>query len=664
LATKSKNTMSKWQFKFIAHIIILLAGTGFLWSGYQIGTAWEYLTQESYYDTWEFESNYTRLVHNILEKELELIDEAHIEKTVEDEKEKIEKLSRLRQINRNLDKAKSFRFLLINTQTMETKSNFSNAKESMFNNYETAIQWNPEQIAFPGKSLLEATSFGRDIEWGYSYTSEGIFSMLKTGPYRLLTGFDENIQDPFFTIPYKNYQQAKEMEKIYYSILIASLVLGVGAVVYLGMHTGKGPNRNNIKLCWLDRVFYEFQILFLLLTSLVPMGITSSIYNPEENTVLLVLLCISMNIWVLLAIHILLSVIRNIRNHRFVYNILCIRIGMGIVNLFKNMIKSYKPWLIIAFFGVCLINMIFVLIVPSGPFSIFAVFVLFNLLVLKVLVKYLRGLQSLMDAARARARGSLEYPLNIEELPEAFRDFGADLNAMQSGLKSALDEAMRGERMKTELITNVTHDLKNPLTSIINYVDLLKKEEMASEEAKKYIAVLEDKSIRLKDLISHVVEASKASSGNIEITKETIDVRQLMQQILAEYEDEFHASNLEVITQIDKEPITIETDSKIMYRIIENLVTNIYKYSMNGSRVYINLGHDQERVIIEMKNISKEPLNIDSASLMERFVRGDTSRNTEGSGLGLSIAGSLAKALGLKLEIEIDGDLFKTSLTT
>jgi signal transduction histidine kinase len=446
-------------------------------------------------------------------------------------------------------------------------------------------------------------------------------------------------------------------------LLVISLFLGLGGLIYLSIYTGKGREGERIKLYWLDYIPYEFQIGFLLLFTLIPLNISSSIYDPKEQYFLLIILCGILNIWVLLAIHIFLSMIRNLKNQRLGHNILCVRILMGMINMFKNMIKSYKPWLIIVFFGICLINMIFALLIPSGPFSVFAGFVLFNVLVLKILVRYLRGLQYLMDATHARARGGLEYPLKIQELPEAFQDFGADLNAMQSGLRAALEEAMRGERMKTELITNVTHDLKNPLTSIINYVDLLKKEDMPSEEAKGYIAVLEDKAKRLKDLISHVVEASKASSGNIEINKEVIDIKQLMQQILAEYEDEFEGAQLDVVMQVADEPVTMNTDSKVMYRIIENLVTNIHKYSMRGSRVYITLGLNQEKAVIEMKNISKDPLNINTEALMERFVRGDASRNTEGSGLGLSIARSLAKALDLNLTIETDGDLFKTKLT-
>jgi len=665
LATKLKSTICRWQFKVLAHLIIIIAGIGFLWSVYHIGSEWEYLRQDSFYDTRDFENNYTRLVHNVLEKELLLIDEEHI-RAEYDDSEETNQLGRLRRINHNLELAKSFKYLLLNTQTREVKSNDAKLTEASFDEMETGMQWSADQILFTDKSTLGNSRFGRDISSGYySYTTEeGIFSMLETGPYKLLTAFDINIdsQDTFFGEPYHQFQQAHKMASTYYLVFVISLFLGLGGLIYLSIYTGKGRGDENVMLYWFDYIPYEFQIGFLLLFTLIPLNTGAWIYDPEEEFFLLVILCAILNIWALLVIHIFLSMVRNLKNQRLGHNILCVRILMGIINMFKNMIRSYKPWLIIVFFGVCLINMIFALLIPSGPFSVFAVFILFNLLVLKVLVGYLRGLQYLMDATHARARGGLEYPLNVQELPEAFQEFGADLNAMQSGLKSALEEAMRGERMKTELITNVTHDLKNPLTSIINYVNLLKKEDLPSEEAKGYIAVLEDKSKRLKDLISHVVEASKASSGNVEINKEPIDIKQLMQQILAEYEDEFEEAQLEVVMQVADQPVTMNTDSKVMYRIIENLVTNIHKYSMNRSRVYITLGIHQGKAIIEMKNISKDPLNIDTESLMERFVRGDASRNTEGSGLGLSIARSLAKALDLNLTIEIDGDLFKTKL--
>ena len=671
MATKLKNIMCKWQFKLMAHVIIIIAIIGFLYSGYHIGRNWDYLLNDNmngFYETLEFRSNYSRLVHNLLEKELILIDEAHIRDRYEDENKIEDELTRLDRINRNLEKAKSFKYLLINTETMETVGNPSNIEANDFNQMQTAIMWSSTEVDFPGESVMKGTEYGIYVSnrfFDNNSAGAAAFNMLAQGPYKLYTGFDSKIKeaDPFFNTPYQNFLEIKKMQTTYFSIFALSLILGIGAVIYLSIYTGKHPNSDKRKLYKFDYIPYEIQIGSLLMFTLLPFYIASAVYDPDLDYILMALLSASVITWGLLAMHIYLSFIRNIKNHHWLDNILCIRIVKGGIVLFGNMVKSYKPWLIVAFFGICLINMIFALIIPSGPISFLALFVLFNIVVLKYLVSYLKGLQEIMDAAEARAQGQVEYPLNTHMLPEVFQEFAENLNSVQSGLKSAVEEAMRGERMKTELITNVTHDLKNPLTSIINYVDLLKKEEALTEEAKNYVTVLEDKSKRLKDLISHVVEASKASSGNIEINEETLDVNQLMQQVLAEYEEEFELAQLDIITKVH-EPITLLTDSKIMYRIIENLLTNIYKYSMPGSRVYITLGRVEDKPFIEMKNISKEPLNMDANSLIERFVRGDTSRNTEGSGLGLSIAESLATALKLELKIEIDGDLFKASLTT
>jgi len=233
------------------------------------------------------------------------------------------------------------------------------------------------------------------------------------------------------------------------------------------------------------------------------------------------------------------------------------------------------------------------------------------------------------------------------------------INSLSLGLTKAVEESLKSERMKTQLITNVSHDIKTPLTSIINYVDLLKKEEMPNEKVKEYLRILDNKSQRLKRLTEDLVEASKATSGNIKLNIENINLKELIKQISGEFEDKFNEKNLELILQIPKEAVQIKADSRYLYRVIENMYTNIMKYALEGSRVYVDILKNNEKVQIELKNISKAKLNIKAEELMQRFVRGDTSRNTEGSGLGLSIAESLTKLQGGNFSIHLDGDLFK-----
>ena len=217
---------------------------------------------------------------------------------------------------------------------------------------------------------------------------------------------------------------------------------------------------------------------------------------------------------------------------------------------------------------------------------------------------------------------------------------------------------MKSERLKTELITNVSHDIKTPLTSIINYVDLLKKEELQDERIREYVEILDMKSQRLKKLTEDLVEASKVSSGNVKLTIEEINLKELINQSIGEFKDRFEEKGLQIESNMP-EGIKVKADNRYLYRVIENLFSNITKYALENSRVYIDITKEKNKISISMKNISKEKLNISSDELMQRFVRGDKARYTEGSGLGLSIAKSLTELQGGTFDIYIDGDLFK-----
>jgi len=235
--------------------------------------------------------------------------------------------------------------------------------------------------------------------------------------------------------------------------------------------------------------------------------------------------------------------------------------------------------------------------------------------------------------------------------------------SISRGLKAAVTEQVKAERLKTDLITNVSHDLKTPLTSIISYVDLLKRENIENPRVQEYITVLEQKSSRLKNLTEDLVEASKASSGNITLDLIPIHYTEILQQSLGEFEDKLAARSLQVLTTLPQEDIMILADGRQLFRVLENLLNNCCKYALLGSRIYIELQKDEELATFTMKNISEAPLNVSPEELTERFVRGDVSRSTEGSGLGLSIAKSLTKLMNGKMKIEIDGDLYKVSLS-
>jgi len=263
----------------------------------------------------------------------------------------------------------------------------------------------------------------------------------------------------------------------------------------------------------------------------------------------------------------------------------------------------------------------------------------------------------LLEIVQSISEGNFDVNMNADL--GLFNSMKYELSSIKNGFETAVNQAVASERMKTDLISNVSHDLKTPLTSIITYVDLLKSAELDDEKRGEYIGILEQKSNRLKDLIENLFEVSKASSGDIKMNLQKIDVTSLVRQTLLEVEDKTTAAELDVRPGYPEHSISLMLDGNLMHRVLENLVLNMTKYAMPGTRAYIDVTNYAERVAIVFRNISKHEINIDGEMLSERFVRGDKSRNTEGSGLGLAIAKSFTELQGGTLEIIVDGDLFK-----
>lgn len=283
-------------------------------------------------------------------------------------------------------------------------------------------------------------------------------------------------------------------------------------------------------------------------------------------------------------------------------------------------------------------------------------FVLFYL-IKKYYDKAGRDYQTLLKGVNKIAEGDLDSEI-MEDLG-MFEPFKAELTKIRAGFKLAVDEEVKSQRMKTELITNVSHDLKTPLTAITTYIELLKKEDITEEERRSYIETIEKKSLRLKVLIEDLFEVSKATSNNIKLDPMEVDVINLMKQVSIEHADKFDAAGLTLLWNVPEEKVVLMLDNQKTYRIFENLFVNALKYAMQGSRVYVDAVRKEDILEIVIKNMSKDPLNVKGEEITERFVRGDSSRNTEGSGLGLAIAKSFTEAQGGNLHVEIDGDLFK-----
>lgn len=292
----------------------------------------------------------------------------------------------------------------------------------------------------------------------------------------------------------------------------------------------------------------------------------------------------------------------------------------------------------------------------------YGVFLMMKIIELLAVLYIAVSLRALQKGGEKLARGDFSSPIDTRYLIGDFKRYGQELNDVQGGLEQAVQEQMKAEHLKTELITNVSHDIKTPLTSIVNYVDLLKKEDMSSPAAREYIAVLDRQSHRLKKLTEDLVEASKASSGALNVELQPTDVNVLLSQIEGEYQERLAACHLTLVTQPPAPGTMIQADSRLLSRVMDNLVSNVCKYAMENTRVYVTAAVRDGQAVISFKNVSRDELNISPDELMERFVRGDASRHSEGSGLGLSIARSLVQLQGGTFALSIDADLFRADI--
>lgn len=273
------------------------------------------------------------------------------------------------------------------------------------------------------------------------------------------------------------------------------------------------------------------------------------------------------------------------------------------------------------------------------------------------------GRKRLSEGVMRISSGELDYKIPLGGLTGEQLDLAERVNNIGAGLDAAVEASIKNERLKTDLITNVSHDIKTPLTSIINYIDLLKRENIEDEKIQGYLDVLESKAQRLKILTEDVVEASKVSSGNVTLECMNLNLVEMVQQTSGEFSEKFENKGLTEVMNLPEEPAVIWADGRRMWRILENVYNNVAKYALEGTRVYSDLRQTEENVIFSLKNISEQPLNISADELTERFIRGDVSRSTEGSGLGLSIAKNLASLMGGKFELYLDGDLFRVTIT-
>lgn len=332
--------------------------------------------------------------------------------------------------------------------------------------------------------------------------------------------------------------------------------------------------------------------------------------------------------------------------------------GFLFPKIIKNIKSTYQP--VLEYLLICICYLVIIIFFDGFGYvsyasEIYVIIVWIYTMVLLNELNFRTQIYEITKQVEMMRKGNMN--VSIKCTNSELEELGENINHLKQGMEKAINESIKAERLKTDLITNVSHDLKTPLTSIINYTDLLKKEKIENENAKKYIDILEKKSKKLKILTEDLIEVSKISSGNETVALEKIDFKELVLQANGEFAEKFEEKNLEVISNLPKEAVIVDLDGKKMWRVLENLYQNVYKYSLENTRVYVDLIVN-DHIVFTIKNISKEKLNISPDELMERFIRGDSSRHTGGNGLGLSIAKDLSKLNGGTLSIQIDGDLF------
>lgn len=488
----------------------------------------------------------------------------------------------------------------------------------------------------------------------------------------------------YTTYPYEDtFRQDNQIFSEYYSYTFPALVIGVVtaiAAIWLFVHILRRSGRISgddtaVYLTPIDRIPVEILFivglaeLIVIFAALESMAVSDSRSIAEITSLEYIMVVGCFEGLYLLGITWLLSIVRQVKagclwQHSLIRSgyIFCRKLVQTVSrqkNLAAKTAECFAFYLLIN--GV-LILMLILGVDNSAPLASLGALLLiigFNVYILILQIRKAKGEESIREATKALAEGDLEYVAPKMKRLYTEQEIIDNIDHLSDGLHKAIEKSLYDERMKTELITNVSHDIKTPLTSIINYVELIKREEVDNEKVQHYLEVLDKKSQRLKQLTEDLVEVSRISSGNIELERVPIDFGELLRQAMGEFEDKFTEHELKMVERIPEEAHMIFADGRRTFRIMDNLLQNIYKYAMPGTRVYIDLTCENERVRLEIKNISKAPLNIEVSELMERFVRGDQSRTTEGSGLGLSIAWDLVRMQDGEFQIYLDGDLFK-----
>lgn len=510
--------------------------------------------------------------------------------------------------------------------------------------------------------------FGTDINGMADYFFGGGNQMLwPADDMTLIIGIDTELsaEDDIYEAS-REYEQLHPWIKVCIFCGLVSLMGWIISLVYLTLATGRRTGEEKIHLNPIDKIKTEILVAAFIFM-MAELVILIAKVNSEEWAVYGIIVASGTVSLVIDGLFLIfyLSMVRRMKSEMLWETSVACWLERGIRKVFARQKTTVRVLLLFAgHMAVC-----FVLAV--GAFYYQSVTALVLLLLFSagecymILRKAVEQYQIRLGVEKIRD-GALSGKIDIEQLHGEEKSLAEAINNIGEGLLHAVDDSTKNERMKADLITNVSHDIKTPLTSIINYVNLMKLEKIDNERVQGYIKILDEKSQRLKQLTADLVEASKISSGNVKLDMQVIDLVELVYQTSGEFNEKFEQKELTIVTKLPKTAVLIRADGRQLYRVIENLYNNVAKYALEKTRVYVDIAYVEEKVVFSIKNVSERSLareNSNAGDLTERFIRGDSSRTTEGSGLGLSIAKSLTVLMGGVFDIKVDGDLFKASIT-
>ncbi len=518
------------------------------------------------------------------------------------------------------------------------------------------------------------------IQDGYVFTYDKVMDTTPyyvisyvCGPLKANGGFFEQStygkiglweQQDYFVQAEALIQTAYAFRYAVYGIFAVSLLLFL--CTFGVLLTGAGHrNAKEIVLGWIDKIPYDVFLLILLGMASLFVSIAAEWTGYMSIRILLPFGCFFLLLGEIILYLCIVSTAARLKYGFWWRNTVCWRIWNKCRNFVKKGMQTFgstfplmwKAWIVMM--ALAILELFGILAASYHPGWQVFLWLIEKAVLYTLLIAALLQMKSLQQAGKKLAAGELSSKLDTSRMFWDLKAHGDNLNSIQDGIQRAVEKQMKSEYFKTELITNVSHDIKTPLTSIINYVDLLEKEEVENPRIKEYLEVLSRQSSRLKKLIEDLMEASKASTGNLNVVFERCDAHVMLTQTIGEFEEKLKEGQIELIVKGSKNPMFIQADPRHLWRIFDNMMNNICKYAQPLTRAYVNIETEGGTGKIIFRNISKCALNIESEELMERFVRGDSSRNTEGSGLGLSIAKSLTELMHGKLELFVDGDLFK-----